>query len=58
MKAQMKSADRSGAKIALIIGSEEVESSTIMLRPMGSGEQYSIAREKCVGEIRKALENK
>lgn len=55
MKAQMKSADRSGAKIALIIGSEEVANSTIMLRPMGSGEQYSIAREKMVEEIHKAL---
>jgi histidyl-tRNA synthetase len=58
MKAQMKSADRSGAKIALIIGSEEVERSSIMLRPMGSGEQYSIARKDLLGEVRKALDTK
>ena len=58
MKAQMKSADRSGAKIALIIGSEEVEKATIMLRPMGSGEQYSIARKDLLGEVRKALDTK
>ena len=49
MKAQMKSADRSGARIALIIGSEEVENATIMLRPMGSGEQYSISRKDLLG---------
>lgn len=55
IKAQMKSADRSAAKIALIIGSDEVENSTIMLRPMGSGEQYSIARKDVVAEVMKAL---
>ena len=58
MKAQMKSADRSGARIALIIGSEEVENATIMLRPMGSGEQYSISRIDLLGEVRKALDKK
>ena len=58
MKAQMKSADRSGARIALIIGSEEVENATIMLRPMGSGEQYSISRIDLLGEGRKALDKK
>ena len=58
MKAQMKSADRSGARIALIIGSEEVENATIMLRPMGSGEQYSISRKDLLGEVRKALDKK
>lgn len=58
MKAQMKSADRSGAKVALIIGTEEVEKSSIMLRPMGSGEQYSIARKDLLGEVRKALDTK
>jgi histidyl-tRNA synthetase len=58
MKAQMKSADRSGAKIALIIGSDEVEKSSIMLRRMGSGEQYAIARKDLLGEVRKALDTK
>lgn len=58
MKAQMKSADRSGARIALIIGSEEVENATIMLRPMGSGEQYSIPRKDLLGEVRKSLDKK
>ncbi len=55
IKAQMKSADRSAASVALIIGSDEVQNSTIMLRKMGSGEQYSIARKDVIGEVLKAL---
>lgn len=55
IKAQMKSADRSGARIALIIGSDEVANSTIMLRPMGSGEQYVVSRKDIFNELKKAL---
>ena len=55
MKAQMKAADRSGASIALIIGSDEVANSTIMLRPMGSGEQYVVSRKDIFVELTKVL---
>ncbi len=55
IKAQMKSADRSGARIALIIGSNEVENDTVMLRPMGSGEQYVVSRRDLLNEITKVL---
>ena len=55
IKAQMKSADRSGARIALIIGSNEVENQTVMLRPMGSGEQYVVSRPDLLNEIKKVL---
>lgn len=58
MKAQMKAADRSGASIALIIGSDEVANSTIMLRPMGSGEQYVVSRKDIFVELTKALSSK
>ena len=58
MKAQMKAADRSGATIALIIGSDEVANSTIMLRPMGSGEQYVVSRKDIFVELTKALSSK
>jgi histidyl-tRNA synthetase len=34
MKAQMKAADRSGARYALIIGSDETDSGSIVVRPM------------------------
>ncbi|MEY3396132.1 MAG: histidyl-tRNA synthetase [Actinomycetota bacterium] len=55
IKAQMKSADRSGARIALIIGSNEVENQSVMLRPMGSGEQYVVSRPDLLNEIKKVL---
>ena len=55
IKAQMKSADRSGARIALIIGSNEVENETVMLRPMGSGEQYVVHRQDIFEEIKKYI---
>ena len=57
IKAQMKSADRSGARIALIIGSNEVENQTVMLRPMGSGEQYVVPRQDILKEIVKYIKN-
>jgi histidyl-tRNA synthetase len=44
MKAQMKAADRSGAQVAIIIGTNELESGQVLIRPMNSGEQYSVNR--------------
>ncbi len=42
-KSQMKKADKSGAGYALIIGSDEILSETVLLKPLkGQGEQKSI----------------
>lgn len=43
MKAQMKSADRSGAAFAVIIGSNEIEQSVYTVRNLGSSEQFTVA---------------
>jgi histidyl-tRNA synthetase len=51
MKAQMKAADRSGAQVAIIIGSNELDSGQVVIRPMKSGEQYSVNREDLVAAI-------
>jgi len=56
MKAQMKAADRSGATIALIIGTDEVAAGHIIVRPMNSGEQYAIAQDQLVAAIRSELQ--
>jgi histidyl-tRNA synthetase len=56
MKAQMKAADRSGAAIALIIGSDEVSAGHIIVRPMNSGQQYAIAQDQLVAAIRSELQ--
>ena len=45
MKAQMKLANRSGARFAVIIGEDEVAAGTVVVKPMrGDGDQLEIAR--------------
>jgi histidyl-tRNA synthetase len=56
MKAQMKAADRSGAAIAVIIGSDEVEQGTVVIRPMGDGLQFSCPKSDVLETIRLELQ--
>lgn len=52
MKSQMKSADRSGAAIALIIGSDELEAGTVTVRPLRIDRaQQQVARAELVAAI-------
>jgi histidyl-tRNA synthetase len=52
MKSQMKSADRSGALFALIIGSDELESNQVMVRPLREGaEQFLLSQGEAVTRI-------
>lgn len=44
MKAQMKAADRSGAALAVIIGSDELAAGSVVVRPLRGGEQATVAR--------------
>lgn len=45
LKAQMKRADRVGARVALILGEEELAAGQVSLKPMrGQGEQRRVAR--------------
>jgi histidyl-tRNA synthetase len=53
MKSQLKSADRSGAGLALIVGTEELAAGTVSLRPMrGTGEQRTVLRSEVVQAVR------
>ncbi len=53
MKSQLKSADRSGAGVALIVGTEELAAGTVSLRPMrGTGEQRTVLRSDVVQAVR------
>ena len=56
MKAQFKSADRSGARLALVIGEQELEAGTVTVRDLTSGEQRAIARADVLDEVRKVLQ--
>ncbi len=56
IKSQMKSADRSGAVLAIIIGSDEVNLDTAIIRPLRSDqEQYTVARKDLLPTITKVL---
>lgn len=54
MKSQMKLADRSGARLALIVGPGEQAKGTVTVRPLrGGGGQRSVALAEIVDEVRK-----
>jgi histidyl-tRNA synthetase len=55
MKSQMKAADRSGAEIALIVGPDEVQSGTVVIRPLRGGDQTTVAREDLLTSLQKVL---
>jgi histidyl-tRNA synthetase len=56
MKAQLRAADRAGARLALLIGTDEVAAGTVTVRPLRGGEQSSVPRDKVVEAVRAARE--
>ena len=57
MKAQMKAADRSGAKVSIIIGTNELDAGQVLIRPMNSGDQYTVERAQLLTAIRQEVSN-
>jgi histidyl-tRNA synthetase len=55
MKAQMKQADRSGARLALIVGDDERAAGEVTLRPLGGGEQVRVGRADVVETVKGLL---
>jgi histidyl-tRNA synthetase len=56
MKAQFKAADRSGARVAVVIGPDESAARTATVRPLrDGGEQETIGRADLVDHLRKRL---
>jgi histidyl-tRNA synthetase len=52
LKAQLKQADRSGARVAVIIGGEELASGVVTLRPLReAGDQQTVARDEIVARL-------
>jgi histidyl-tRNA synthetase len=56
MKSQMKSADRSGALVAVVVGPKELAEGTLSLRPLRHDEgQHSVPRADIIPELRVLL---
>jgi histidyl-tRNA synthetase len=55
MKAQMKAADRSGARLAVIVGDDEIAANTVVIRTMIGGSQQTVRRDDLVASVRRAL---
>ena len=57
MKAQMKLANRSDAAFAVIVGSDEVASDTVVVKPMSGGEQTVVARTDLIPHLQELREH-
>ena len=51
MKSQMKAADRSGAAVAVIIGSDEVAAGTVIVRVLNRAAQESVPRDQLIEHL-------
>ena len=56
MKSQMKQADRAGARLALIVGEQEVADGTVTVRDLRTSEQESVTRADVVEHVRKTIQ--
>ena len=55
-KSQMKKADKSGAKVALIIGEQEVQNNTLVIKPLvGGAKQISVQPADLLNELNNFL---
>jgi histidyl-tRNA synthetase len=55
MKAQLKAADRSGARVAVIVGDRDLAAAEVTVRHLGSGEQKAVARKQVVDAVYEML---
>jgi histidyl-tRNA synthetase len=56
MKSQMKSAGRSGARVAVIVGDQEAADGTAAVRDLAQGEQEVVPRDQVAERVRKITE--
>ncbi|HBU28206.1 TPA: histidine--tRNA ligase [Candidatus Uhrbacteria bacterium] len=55
LKAQLESANKVGAHVAVILGQQEVQDGTIIVRDMDSGSQETIPIEKLIDNLKRIL---
>jgi len=57
MKAAMKSADRSGAKFAVIMGEDELAAGTVVIKDLVAGSQESVPVDSLIDDLKSRLKN-
>jgi len=58
MRAQLKKADKQGARFTLILGQKEVLDGTIIIRDMNSSSQETVPLNKVVEKLKKKIKEK
>ena len=56
LKGAMRAADRSGARIALVVGDRDIESGTVGVKDLGTGDQVSVPMDSVVAEVLSRLD--
>ena len=56
LKAAMRAADRSGARVALVAGDRDIDAGTIGVKDLTTGEQVEVATDSVVGEVLSRLD--
>ncbi|MGA8547988.1 MAG: His/Gly/Thr/Pro-type tRNA ligase C-terminal domain-containing protein, partial [Mycobacterium sp.] len=51
IKASMRAADRSGARLALVAGDRDIEAGTIGVKDLSTGDQLEVATDSVVAEV-------
>jgi histidyl-tRNA synthetase len=51
LKGAMRAADRSGARIALVLGDRDIESGTVGVKDLATGDQVSVPTDSVVAEV-------
>jgi len=51
LKGAMKAADRSGARIALVLGDRDIEAGTVGVKDLTNGEQVDVAVDSVIAEV-------
>jgi histidyl-tRNA synthetase len=51
LKGAMRAADRSGARIALVVGDRDIEAGTVGVKDLATGDQVSAATDSVVAEV-------
>ena len=55
LKGAMKAADRSGARLALVLGENELAQRQVEVKDLGNGEQHTVALDDVVAEVARLL---